>query len=287
MRLLEGGLKRALDAHGALSAIVAERAHVEARGTGVRGFDALWSGSLSCSTVAGLADTGITPLDWRLVLIEQMRRVSTLPILFDAENGGAIGELPSMVRKLEQMGVNAIVIEDRFGPKSNSFAQNPSDELAGLYNFSTVLKRASQARRAEETMIIGRLEGLVFGLTPREVAERALAIEDAGIGAILIHSKSASPANVLEAALRYRSAGGRLPLVAVPTSYASVTEGELETAGFSLVVYANQLLRGAMRAMSAVAERILTDASAHGAEQYLLPVDDLLGLFPPDANAPR
>jgi phosphoenolpyruvate phosphomutase len=217
-------------------------------------------------------------------LIEQIRRVTSLPILFDAENGEPINKLPSMIHRLEPLGVSAIVIEDRVGPKSNSFATVPRDSLADVGAFVRILECAASARSRETTVIVGRLEGLIFGASPAEVAGRARAIESTGVGALLIHSKSKCPEEVLETADRYRSAGGKMPLIAIPTTYSSVTEPELEAGGFSLVVYANQLLRAALRQMTQVAQSILVEGSTAHVEPALLPIKETISYFSAPTN---
>mgnify|MGYP002508084227 CR=1 FL=1 len=62
----------------------------------------------------------------------------------------------------------------------------------------------------------------------------------------MIHSRKKEPDEVFEFCDRFRMADGKTPLVAVPTSYHSVTEDELQSHGVNIVIYANQLTRSAL-----------------------------------------
>jgi 2-methylisocitrate lyase-like PEP mutase family enzyme len=69
-------------------------------------------------------------------------------------------------------------------------------------------------------------------------------------------------------------------LVAVPTTYNTLTWEELGAAGFNIVVYANHLLRSAYPAMLTTAQSILQHHRSKEAEQELMPVAQLLKLIP-------
>jgi phosphoenolpyruvate phosphomutase len=66
---------------------------------------------------------------------------------------------------------------------------------------------------------------------------------------ILVHSKAPTAAEVLEF---MRQWDRPTPIVVVPTLYPSVRFEELEGAGIKLVIFANQVLRGAMKGMQEV-----------------------------------
>jgi len=68
----------------------------------------------------------------------------------------------------------------------------------------------------------------------------------------------------------------------VPSSYSIVYERELEAAGVSVVVYANQLLRAAYPAMARVARSILEHGRAFDCENDCTPLEEALRLVPGD-----
>ena len=114
----------------------------------------------------------------------------------------------------------------------------------------------------------------------QDALDRAKAYIEAGVDGIMIHSKSAEAREVLEFAKRYRSMEGKVPLVAVPTTYNSISFEELTDAGFNIVVYANHLLRSAYPAMMSTARSILENKRSLESESGLEPVSGLLTLIP-------
>jgi len=66
----------------------------------------------------------------------------------------------------------------------------------------------------------------------------------------------------------------------VPSTYNSVTETQLQQYGVNVVIYANQLLRSAYPAMIKTAQTILESERAFEAEQYCMPIKEILTLIP-------
>jgi phosphoenolpyruvate phosphomutase len=79
---------------------------------------------------------------------------------------------------------------------------------------------------------------------------------------------------------QYNALPRRRPLVAVPSSYSSVTEEELSERGVNVVIYANQLLRSAYPAMVRTAKVILQQHRSAECDADLLPIKDILELIP-------
>ena len=80
----------------------------------------------------------------------------------------------------------------------------------------------------------------------QETFKRARAYAEAGADAVLVHSKSPMFGELKGFAEAWDSP---CPHIAVPTTYASVTAWDLAFAGFKLVIFANQALRAAVKAM--------------------------------------
>ena len=67
----------------------------------------------------------------------------------------------------------------------------------------------------------------------------------------------------------------------VPSTYAYMTESELQALGVNVIIYANHLLRSAYPAMVDAAESILQNSRAKEAsDQYCMPIKDIITLIP-------
>jgi len=271
-------LVRAIDAHNGFSAAIGDRAQL-VTDVGTKQYDALWSGSFGTAAAKGRPDTGVVDYTARSAVLLDIIEATSKPLLFDGEDGGSLDEIAAIVQSLERFGVSALVLEDKSGPKRNSFTEEDVANLASVDETASKIRMAINARRSLSFLIIARLEGLILGRSQGEVVARALAFEAAGADVILIHSKHTSPTEVVAFAHRYRSEGGALPLACIPTTYCTVSEDALVSAGFSLIVYANQLLRAAFQPMVDCALSILRDASAGGVSKTIAPVAPLLKIF--------
>jgi phosphoenolpyruvate phosphomutase len=126
--------------------------------------------------------------------------------------------------------------------------------------------------------VIARTEALIAGHTMAEALDRGNAFADAGADAVLIHSKSKSPEQVLEFASRWKR---ETPLVAVPTTYNTITAAELGRHGFRLVIFANHGLRSAIKGMQQAFTKLLAAGRACVLDDdvvSLKAVFDLVGL---------
>ena len=69
-----------------------------------------------------------------------------------------------------------------------------------------------------------------------------------------------------------------MPLVAIPTLFPTFTVDELGAKGFSMVIFANQALRGAVRAMEQVLDALAAEGSASAADAFIEPVGHVFDL---------
>jgi phosphoenolpyruvate phosphomutase len=130
-------------------------------------------------------------------------------------------------------------------------------------------------------MIIARIESLILKQGLDDALKRAKAYIEAGADGIMIHSKEKDPKEVLDFCKEYAKFENKVPLIAVPTSYSTITEKELIDAGVNIVIYANHLLRSAYPSMVKTAEGILKNGRCHEvSEEYCMPVKDILTLIP-------
>ena len=115
--LKEGQLPlRILETHSGLTGLIAEHA----RGANGEAFDGMWSSSLTASAVKGKPDIETVDTTARLALVQETLSVTSKPMIYDADTGGAAEIFKFTVRSLEQLGVSACIIEDKTGLKQNS-----------------------------------------------------------------------------------------------------------------------------------------------------------------------
>ncbi len=259
------GIARLIGGHNALGAKMAERA----------GFDGIWSGSFEISASHGVPDASILGQSDHLAVAREMAACVNLPVLVDCDTGyGEATQFAHAVRQFEAAGVAGVCIEDKQFPKLNSFIPG-RQALTPVEDFLDKLDAGRRAQRTGDFVLIARTEALIAGCGREEALLRARAYADAGADAVLIHSKSAS---VDELASVARAWDRPTPLVAVPTTYYTVTASELASLGFKIAIYANHGLRSALRAMELVYDHILRTGSTADIEDRLMPMKTVFEL---------
>lgn len=244
-------------------------------------FDAMWGSSLTDSTARAKPDIEAVDISSRLRLIDEVFEVTTKPLIFDGDTGGIPEHFKFTVRSLERLGVSAVIIEDKTGLKKNSlFGNEVAQTQDSIENFCAKIRAGKQAQVTSDFMIIARIESLILDKGQDDAIARAKAYLDAGADGIMIHSRKKEPDEIFEFCRRYRELPNRKVLVAVPSSYNSVTEDELAAQGVNVVIYANQLLRAAYPAMKAVAESILTHHRSLECDTKLMSIKEILNLIP-------
>lgn len=271
------GFARAIEAHNGISAIIANNAVV-----GKKYFDAVWISSLTESAAKGQPDIEIMGLDARLATANQILDATNKPVIFDADTGGDINAFEFFVQRAENLGISAAVVEDKAYPKRNSLDGESDHVLEDPEKFAHKIRRGKEVCLTEEFMIIARLESLIAGKGVDDALRRAEKYLAAGADAIMIHSKSKTPDEVLSFAKAYdglfKDAKSRKPLVCVPTTYNSITEDELRRAGFNVVIHANHLLRSAVKAMQDVCLSILREGRTQETDARCATVSELFDL---------
>ncbi len=273
-------LVRLIEAHSGLSGLIAENLSVEQDGV-PKTFDGVWGSSLTDSTARGKPDIECVDLTSRLHTLNDILEVTTKPIIYDGDTGGIPEHFVFMVRTLERLGVSAVIVEDKVGLKRNSlFGTDVEQSQDSIQGFSRKLSMGKQAQVTDDFMIIARIESLILKKGVEDALERARGYIDAGADGVMIHSKEPNPKEILDFCDRYGGLEGRVPLVAVPSSYSQVREKELKDAGVRIVIYANHLLRAAYPAMMRVAELILRHGRAREADDLCLSVKEIIRLIP-------
>ncbi|MCX7787885.1 MAG: phosphoenolpyruvate mutase [Spirochaetes bacterium] len=254
------------EAHNGLSAKIAEEA----------GFPGIWASGLSISAQFGVRDSNEASWTQVLEVLEFMSDATTVPILLDGDTGyGNFNNMRRLVRKLEQRGVAAVCIEDKLFPKTNSFVHGTAQPLADMEEFCGKIKAGKDAQTDPDFCIIARVEAFIAGWGLKEALRRAEAYRRAGADGILIHSALSVPDEVLAFKKEW---GDRLPVVIVPTKYYTTPTEVFRQAGFSIVIWANHLLRSALLAMQKTAATLYREQNLLSIEDRIAPVSEVFRL---------
>lgn len=278
-KLLADGQKvRFCEAHSGYSAIVSDQA-VSSTGTT---FDGHWISSLTCSASRGLPDMEIYIAERRLEMIEEICFVSSKAVMVDADTGGDATSLEYFVRRLEMLGVSAVVVEDKRHPKRNSLDGTMLDHLEDPAVFVNKIKRAKKTMLTGDMLFISRLESLIVGAGVQDAIDRARMYIDAGSDGIMIHSKSNDMDEILEFCTTFLELcdeiGKRVPLMCVPTTFNNVRATDLFDQGFDIVVHANHLLRASHKAMSETCQMLLDNDMSACLGNSIVPVKEIFRL---------
>ncbi len=267
LRLLQGERPLILaGVHDGLSARLAERA----------GFAGLWASGFCISASKCLPDVGLISMREHLDATMEIVAATHLPVIADIDDGfGDAINLVRTIREYEAAGVAGVCLEDNRSPKRNSLYTGFDRHLVDCEVFARKIEAARESRRSRDFVIIARTEAMVAGLGIEEALRRAHAYANAGADAILVHQKASSPAPILEFGSRWKR---DVPLVAVPSTYPSVTEAELFEAGYRIVVFANQGLRAAVAAMDRTFRALATSRSLAAVEETVSPLSELFAL---------
>lgn len=272
-------LLRALEAHSGLSAIIVEKAqYKDIASSQIRRFDAIWLSSLTDSTAKGKPDIEFVDSTSRSHTMNDILEVTTMPIIYDGDTGSYPDHFALLTRRLERLGVSAVIIEDKVGLKRNSlYGTDAMQTQAAPDDFCEKIVAGKAARVTDDFMIFARIESLVLGHGVHDALLRAEKYLCAGADGIMIHSSKKDTGEVFEFCEGYKSIAGGKPLIAVPTIYDHVTEAELSDRGVNIVIYANHLLRSAYPAMKNAAEAILKYGRSREASGICTPVMEILG----------
>jgi phosphoenolpyruvate mutase len=272
---------RVLEAHNGISALIVENTHIKNSKGKTEEFDAIWVSSLTDSLAKGKPDTELVDRTSRIATINEILEVTTKPLIVDGDTGGHVEHFTHTVRTLERLGVSAIVIEDKNGLKRNSLHDKPEEHAQEDPEvFASKIKAGLDASVNDQFMVIARIESLILGKGQADALKRAQTYLEAGVSAIMIHSKDKSGVDVKEFARAYNKLENRKPLMMVPTSYNKITEAVLSSWGANIIVYANHLLRAAYPAMEHAAESILESHRAFEAESSSVSIEKFLKLAP-------
>ncbi|NNK99910.1 MAG: phosphoenolpyruvate mutase, partial [Xanthomonadales bacterium] len=153
-----------LEAHNGLSARIVEEA----------GFKGIWGSGLALSAQHAVRDNN--ELSWTQV-VEQlafMTDVTQIPILLDGDTGyGDFNNMRRLVRKLGQIGIAGVCIEDKLFPKTNSFIQGEAQPLEDIPTFCGKIQAGKDSQTDDDFCIVARVEAFIAGWGLDEALKRA------------------------------------------------------------------------------------------------------------------
>ncbi len=264
--LLSGQTDFLLEAHNGISARIGEEA----------GFKGLWASGLSVAAQFGVRDSNEASWTQVLEMVEFMAEATRIPIMLDGDTGyGNFNNMRRLVRKLEQRDVAAVCIEDKLFPKTNSFIAGERQQLADIDEFCGKIKAGKDAQSDDDFCVVARVEALIAGWGMEEAVRRAEAYHAAGADGILIHSAMTTSDEILEFMDRWES---RSPVVIVPTRFYATPTDVYRDAGVSMVIWANHMLRSAVKAMQETAEHLFTHENLLALEDRIAPVGEIFRL---------
>lgn len=273
---------RFLEAHNGISGLIANDTKIEINNNKIIEFDGIWESSFTDSASKGYPDADIITVDSRCESLKYILDASNKPIIFDGDTGGDPASFEYFVKRLEDLGVSMVIIEDKVFPKRNSLDPECSQVQEDPDSFAIKIKRGKKVLSTPDFMIAARIESLISGAGVKDAILRAKKYLEAGVDAIMIHSKDENPAEIYEFIKEYdilcKDLGFRKTLICVPTTYNTISVEELESYGVNIIIYANHLLRAAHKAMKRAAELILKSGRGFEVESLCTPVNDVFEL---------
>lgn len=253
--------------HNALTAHLTQRA----------GFEGGWLSSLEVSAINGLPDRSVLGFTEMLALARSVVSSCDLPIVVDADSG--YGTRDTMARaafEFSSAGLAGMCVEDNAFPKRNSLIEDDDErELEDPDEFATRIAIACDARADSDFLIIARTEALIAGHSIHEAIARARRYVDAGADLTLVHSRAPSGAEAVEVARRWDHSA---PLMSIPTAFPHFDVARLDALGYRLVVYANHLLRSAIRSMGDTLSQMRSRVDLEQVEKNMISVRELIEL---------
>jgi 2-methylisocitrate lyase-like PEP mutase family enzyme len=210
------------------------------------------SGAGISNTFLGMPDVGLLTLTELVSHVSAMRDAVELPLVVDADTGfGNAMNVRRTIRALERAGVSAIQLEDQVMPKRCGHFVGKS--VVTAEEMIQKIYSATDSRIDDNLLIIARTDARAeHGL--EEACARARAYLEAGADIAFVEA----PQSVAE--LR------EIPRLVPGPHVVNMVEGgqtpllplaELTALGFSVVLYANAVMRGGLLGMRRIAEHLL------------------------------
>jgi 2-methylisocitrate lyase-like PEP mutase family enzyme len=221
------------------------------------GFEAIYiTGAGISNSYLGIPDLGLLTLTELADHVAAVRDVVSLPLIVDADTGfGNALNVGRTVRILERRGASAIQIEDQVFPKRCGHFDNKRVIARG--EMIQKIHAASDARQDRDFIIIARTDArAVLGFD--EAIDRALKYFEAGADVTFVEAPqsmeeiAAIPNRILCPQMINMVVGGRTPLIGLE---------DLKRLNYSIAIYANTALQGAIQGMQIVLKHLYEHGS--------------------------
>jgi 2-methylisocitrate lyase-like PEP mutase family enzyme len=220
------------------------------------GFQAAYvSGAGVTNTFLGMPDLGLMSVTELTSHVAAMADVVQIPLVVDADTGfGSALNVGRTVRALERAGAAGIQLEDQVMPKKcGHFA---GKEVVSTGEMVGKIKAAVDAREDDDLVIIARTDALAIeGIDA--ACERANAYREAGADVLFVEAPTTLEqmrqitSSVEGPHLANMVEGGLTPIL---------PRKQLGELGFSIALYANATMRGAVKGM----REVLAHLDKHG-----------------------
>lgn len=220
------------------------------------GFKAIYvTGAGVTNTFLGVPDIGLITLTELANHVSAMREVVSLPLIVDADTGfGNPINVARTIRILERSGANAIQLEDQEFPKRCGHFSGKS--VIAAAEMVQKIHAAVDARIDPDLVIVARTDAIATNGF-EDAVERAAAYIEAGADMTFVEAPRTRE-QIAEIPRRLTApqfinivAGGLTPMIGLD---------ELETMGFSMILYANAALQASVAGM----QNVLNHLKAHG-----------------------
>ncbi|CAN1525559.1 PrpB PEP phosphonomutase and related enzymes [Rhabdaerophilaceae bacterium] len=237
------------------------------------GAEALYlSGAAIAYTRLGRPDIGLVTMSEVADTIALVRDRVSAPLIVDADNGyGNALNMQRTMRVFERAGANALQIEDQSYPKRCGHLAEKRlispDEMAGK------IRAAVDARASDETLVIARTDAIAVEGLSAAIARAGLY---AAAGADVMFVEAPGSRDDLLAIVE--ALGGSLPLMANMVEGGRtpiMSAAELETLGFSLVIFPGGIVRAISRAAQAFYNTLLHDGTTNAFRNAMFDFDEL------------
>jgi 2,3-dimethylmalate lyase len=230
------------------------------------GFKAVYiTGAGVTNARLGVPDLGLISLTELADTVEAVREAVAIPIVVDADTGfGGPLNVRRTVRMLERRGANAIQLEDQVFPKRcGHFA---GTEVIPAAEMVAKLHAALDARINDSLLIVARTDARqMLGL--QAALERAELYRAAGADVIFVEAPRSRDEM---AEIGRRLQGPLLVNIVEGGATPQLPASELGALGFTIVLYANAGLRGALHGMQAVLAHLRNTGSTLGVLEQMI-----------------
>ena len=220
------------------------------------GFEAIYlSGAGLTNTYLGMPDLGFVSLPEIAQHVATIRDATNLPIIVDADTGfGNALNVRHTIRTLERAGATAVQLEDQVNPKRCGHFSGK--DVVDLAEARSRIKAAVDAREDGNLLILARTDARATQGFDAAIERAQAFIEDGADITFVEAPESVDEIRAIPARLQGTPqlvnlvVGGRTPIIGFD---------DLGQMGFSLVLYANVALQGAIYGMQAALGQLKAD----------------------------